>query len=160
MWKVNFHPNRVFWRLSLVSGTSRDLTAWLNCIFCHVVLQLSWPFSSLHASHVCHFGDLLVTSQLWDPVVRLLWLHTSWVFFTLFHTQSLHKSHLNTGYLIAKIQANLARNKSNTWLNKFNFTNSTQTFRVGKNKSHCWLKMNGGLDGSGLDGWQSKSVQW
>ena len=49
-------------------------------------------------------------------------LHTSWVFFTLSHTQPLHDSQLNTGYLITKIQANLARNKANTWLNKFNLT--------------------------------------
>ena len=71
---------------------------------------------------MCHFGDLPVVSQSRDPVMRLLWLHTSWVFFTLSHTQPLHYSHLNTGYLIAKIQANLARNKANTWLNKFNLT--------------------------------------
>ena len=50
--------------------------------------------------------------------------HTHLNFFTLSHTQSLHNSHLNTGYLIAEIQANLARNKVNTWLNKFNLTSS------------------------------------
>ena len=50
------------------------------------------------------------------------WLHTFDQFFTLSHTQPLHDSHLNTGFLIAKLQANLARNKANTWLNKLNLT--------------------------------------
>ena len=109
-------------RVEQVTRLSRELTVWLDCIFCLVVLQLSWPFSSLHASHLCHCGDLPVTSQLWDLVARLLCMHTSWVFFTLSHTQLLHNFHLNTGSLIAKIQANLARNKANTWLNKFNLT--------------------------------------
>ena len=43
-------------------------------------------------------------------------------FFTLSHIQSLHDSHLNTGYQIAELQANLVWNKANTWLNKFNLT--------------------------------------
>ena len=81
-------------RVERVTSLNRELTAWPDCTFCPVVLQLSWPFSSLHASHVCHFGDL--------PVTRLLWLHTSWVFLTLSHTQPLHKSHLNARYLIAR----------------------------------------------------------
>ena len=127
MRKVSFHPNWAFWQLNLaslerVASLSRELTAWPDCTFRHVVLQLSWPFSFLRASHVWHFGDLLVMSQSQDPVARLFWMHTTWIFFTLSHTQSLHNSHLNTGYLIAKIQANLAQNKANTWLNKFNLT--------------------------------------
>ena len=39
-------------------------------------------------------------------------------FFTLSHTLPLHDSHLNTGLLIAKIQANLARNKANKMVDK------------------------------------------
>ena len=50
-------------------------------------------------------------------------------FFTLSHTLPLHDSHLNTGYLIAELQANLAQNKANTWLNKFNLTESEQPIR-------------------------------
>ena len=49
-------------------------------------------------------------------------MHTLDQFFTLSHTQPLHNSHLNTGFLIAELQANLAHNKVNTWLNKFNIT--------------------------------------
>ena len=43
----------------------------------------------------------------------LFFLHTLEHFFTLSHSLSLQESHLNTGLLIAEIQANLARNKAN-----------------------------------------------
>ena len=68
------------------------------------------PSASLHASHVCH---------LWRLASREIqsrgssWVHTLKFFFTLSHTLPLHDSHLNTRFLNAKLQANLARNKSN-----------------------------------------------
>ena len=40
-------------------------------------------------------------------------MHTLELFFTLFHTIPLHDSHLNTGFLNAELQTNLARNKAN-----------------------------------------------
>ena len=43
----------------------------------------------------------------------LFFLHTLEHFFTLSHSLCLQESHLNTGLLIAEIQANLARNKAN-----------------------------------------------
>ena len=46
-------------------------------------------------------------------------LHNLEHFFTLSHTLTLHDSHLNTGLLIAKLQANLARNKANKMVDKF-----------------------------------------
>ena len=45
-------------------------------------------------------------------------LHNLEHFFTLSHTLPLHDSPLNTGLLIAKIQANLARNKANKIVDK------------------------------------------
>ena len=45
-------------------------------------------------------------------------LHNLEHFFTLSHTLPLHNSHLNTGSLIAKIQANLVRNKTNKMIDK------------------------------------------
>ena len=73
--------------------------------------------------HTCAtFGNLPVTSPLWDPVTRLPWITHFWDFFTLSHTLHLHNSHLNIGYLIVKLQENLARNKANKGLNKFNLT--------------------------------------
>ena len=53
-------------------------------------------------------------SHLRDPVTRILLNAHTLEFFTLSHTQPLHDSHLSTRYLIAEIQANLARNKANT----------------------------------------------
>ena len=45
-------------------------------------------------------------------------LHNLEHFFTLSHTLPLHDSHLNTGLVIATIQANLARNKANKMVDK------------------------------------------
>ena len=93
----------------------------LDCI----ILKL---FSWLHTFHniwsfwnnTSHFE--IDAWNFW--YINLITMHTSWVFFTLSHTQPLHNSHLNTGYLIAKIQVNLAWNKANTWLYKFNLTST------------------------------------
>ena len=43
----------------------------------------------------------------------MFFLHTHEHFFTLSHSLPLQESHLNTGLLIAEIQANLVRNKAN-----------------------------------------------
>ena len=45
-------------------------------------------------------------------------LHNLEYFFTLSHTLPLHDSHLNIELLIAKIQANLERNKANKMVDK------------------------------------------
>ena len=50
-------------------------------------------------------------------------LHNLEQFFTLSHTLPLHDSHLNTWLLIAKIQANLARNKANKIVDKIQHYN-------------------------------------
>ena len=110
-------------QLERVTSLSCELTAWPDRKFCPVVQQLAWPFNSPYMLHTC---AILATYQLrasreiqsWGSS----WVHTSWAFFTLSHTLPLHNSHLNTWYLIAKLQANLTQNKANTWLNKFNFT--------------------------------------
>ena len=48
----------------------------------------------------------------------LFFLYTLEYLFTLSHSLPLQESHLNTGLLIAKIQANLARNKANKMVDK------------------------------------------
>ena len=48
----------------------------------------------------------------------LFFLHTLEHFFTLSHSLPLQESHLNTGLLIAEIQANLVRNKANKMVDK------------------------------------------
>ena len=60
------------------------------------------------------FGGLPVASQ---PRVSAS-LHNLEYFFTLSHSLPLHDSHLNIRLLIAKIQANLARNKANKMVDK------------------------------------------
>ena len=65
-----------------------------------------------------NFGSLLVASHpRVQPRVSAS-LHNLEHFFTLSHSLPLHVSHLNIGLLIAKIQANLARNKANMMVDK------------------------------------------
>ena len=61
-------------------------------------------------------------------------------FCTLSHTQLLYNSHLNIGYLIPEIQANLAQTKANTWLNKFNLTKKKKKKK--KNQMQNTTKIN------------------
>ena len=69
-------------------------------------------------------------------------------FFTLSHTQPLHYFHLNTEFLHAELQANLARNKANTWLIKFNLTISPFSYSVIKHpKTDSRLKREFGNNG-------------
>ena len=123
MWKVIFLHNKAFWRLSLASGISHKFESRDNCLVKLYFLSCSTP-----AVVTLQFPACFTRVAFWwvanrESVARLLWMHTTWVFFTLSHTQPLHNSHLNTRYLIAKIQANLTWNIANTRLNKFNLTN-------------------------------------
>ena len=115
--------------------TGESLATWMSCEFqspdnrmakpyflsCSglAVLTLQLPTCS---THVPHTGESPLASQSRDPVVSCLLMHTLDQFFTLSHTQPSHYSHLNIGFLDVELQANLARNKANTQLNKFNFT--------------------------------------
>ena len=58
-------------------------------------------------------GGLQATSHPQDPAVSPYFTAQFEQFFTLSYTLPLHDSHLNTGLLIVKLQANLARNKTN-----------------------------------------------
>ena len=71
---------------------------------------------------VLHFGKSPLVSQSRVQSRITFLLHTLDQIFTLFHTQPIHYSHLNIGFLNVELQANLAQNKANTQLNKFNFT--------------------------------------
>ena len=79
-------------------------------------------------TYVLHFGKSPLISQ--SQVTFLL--HTFDQIFTLSHIQPLHYSHLNTRFLNAKLQENLAWNKANTQLNKFNFSISPFGYLVTK----------------------------
>ena len=115
--KSQFFPNRVFWQLDLATGLSREFKPWANGLASLRLLSCSATAGTTlqfwHAWHVCNFLAACKRAtreiQLQVPAS----LHNLEHFFTLSHTLPLHDSHLNIGFLIAKIQANLARNKAN-----------------------------------------------
>ena len=57
MWKVTFQQNMVHWRVTRNYDESRvPVTSYQtrsNCTLCLVVIQLTWLFIFLHASHMC-----------------------------------------------------------------------------------------------------------
>ena len=124
MWKVIFLQNRAFWRLTLVTGMSNEFESWVN-------YQTRLYFLSYITSAIVTFqlpacftrmAFWRIASHLRDLVAKILWMLTHLNSSHSSHTQPLHNSHLNTRYLIVELQANLAQNKANTWLNKFNLT--------------------------------------
>ena len=116
-------PNRVVWRLDFATGLSREFKlranglASLGLLSCSATAGMTLQLPCM--LHTCdNFGGLPVASH---PRVQLrvfASLHNLEHFFTLSHSLPLHDSHLNTGLLIAKIQANLARNKANKKVDK------------------------------------------
>ena len=104
--------------------------AWLTWDFCPIVQQLARLFSFWHAWHVCNI--LVACSR--EPPVRSN--HKSLLLCTILsnsshsHTLLLHDSHLNTGLLIAKIQANLARNKANKMVDKIQLYTKQSDSRI------------------------------
>ena len=117
--KSQFFPNRVVQRLSLVTGLSCEFKPQVNglanlrLLSCSATagMTLQLPYM-LHAC--ANFDGLPVASH---PRVSAS-LHNLEHFFTLSHSLPLQDSHINTGLLIAKIQANLARNKANKMVDK------------------------------------------
>ena len=114
MWRVRFYKTRLARglasRLDWVMSSSREVTERLVVLFCPVVLQLAWCFNFWNAWHVCPLWRLTVARSNRES---LFFLHTLELIFTLSHSLPLQESHLKTGLLIAKIQANLSRNKAN-----------------------------------------------
>ena len=121
--KSQFFLNKVFWWLDLATGLSREFKpranglASLGLLSCSatagVTLQLLACLARVQLLAAC---KLRATCEIqsWVPTS----LHNLEHFFTLSHTLPLHDSHLNTGLLIAKIQASLARNKANKMVDK------------------------------------------
>ena len=113
MQRVIFQ-NRPGWRLSLVT--------WLSCEFkLRTNRMASLDFLSCNAPagmtlQILHMLSMCATSgglQAARSSRKSLLLCTNLSISSHSHTLPLHDSHLNTGLLIAKIQANLARNKAN-----------------------------------------------
>ena len=121
--KSQFFPNRVVWRLGLATGLSHEfklranslVSLWLLFYSAIAGMTLQLP-CVLHAC--ANFGGLPVASHPWVQPWVSASLHNLEHFFTLSHSLPLHDSYLNTGLLIAKIQANLAWNKANKMVDK------------------------------------------
>ena len=113
--KSQVFQNRAGWRLGLVTWLSREFKPRANRIVRLDFLSCSAPTSvTIHLLSMLHScassGGLLPVSHLWVPIASPCYFAQSWAFL---HTLLLHDSHLNTGLLIANLQANLARNKAN-----------------------------------------------
>ena len=120
VWKVKSHFSKTelagdlaSW-LDWVASSSCEPIEWLVWTFYLVVLQLArwFSFSTCFTRvHLLAAYQLRATREIhsWVPVS----LHNLEHFFTLSHTLPLHNSHLNTKFLHAELQANLARNKTN-----------------------------------------------
>ena len=121
--KSQFFPNRVVWRLGLATGLSHEFKsranglASLGLLSCNATAGMTLQLPCM--LHTCaNFGGLPIASHpRVQPRVSAS-LHNLKHFFTLSHSLPLHDSHLNTGLLIAKIQAILARNKANKMVDK------------------------------------------
>ena len=117
--KSQFFPNKVFWRLDLAIGMSCEFKpranslASLGLLSCSATLQLLICLARVQHSSGLHSR---ATREIQPRVPASL--HNLGQFFTLSHTLPLHDSHLNTWLLIAKIQANLPRNKTNKMVDK------------------------------------------
>ena len=123
MWRVRFFKTELAGSLDLrldwVASSSCKVTERPVYTFCPEVLRLLWRFNFWHAWHVCNFlaaCKLRATGEIQSRVPASL--HNLEHFFTFSHTLPLHDSHLNTRLLIAKIQANLAWNKSNKMVDR------------------------------------------
>ena len=108
--KSQIFPNRVFWQLDLATGLSREFKPRANGLASLRLLSYSTTVGAMLQLLAC-LARVHHSSGLQPRVPASL--HKLEQFFTLSHTLPLHDFHLNTGLLIAKIQANLARNKAN-----------------------------------------------
>ena len=101
-------------RLGWVASSSCEQTAWPARKFCPIVN--SWHDTSA-------FGVLGTCASIWwlaaashprNPAASSYFFAHTWaILHTRSHTLPLQNSHLNTRFLIFKIQANLAQNKAN-----------------------------------------------
>ena len=118
MWRVRFFKTALASglasRLDWVMSSSHEQTELPDWTFCPVVLQLAWLFifsASFTRVHHLVACQPRATHEFQSQVP--VTLHKLEHFFTFSHTLPLHNSHLNTRLLISKLQANLARNKTN-----------------------------------------------
>ena len=145
--KSQFFPNMVVWRLGLATGLSRKFKpqanglASLGLLSCNAIAGMTLQLPCM--LHTCaNFGSLPVMSHpRVQPRVSAS-LHNLEHFFTLCYSLPLHDSHLNTGLLIAKIQANLTRNKANKMVDKIQpYIDDIWNMRLGTKPCAAFLMM-------------------
>ena len=121
--KSQVFQNRAGWWLGLATWLSREFQPRGSRTTSLYFLSYSAPAGMTLQLLACLARVQLLAAckplatreiQSRDPVS----LHNLEHFFTLSHSLPLHESHLNTGLLIAKIQANLTRNKANEMIDK------------------------------------------
>ena len=121
--KRQFLPNRVVWRLDLATRLNREFKpranglASLGLLSCSATVGMTLQLARMLYTYA-NFGGLPIASHPWVQLRVSASLHNLEHFFTLSHSLPLHDSHLSTGLLIAKIQANLAWNKANKIVDK------------------------------------------
>ena len=118
MWNVIFCQIGCFGgltsRLGWVTSSSREQTAWPVWNFYPIANSWRDASGSGMLGTCASIWQLAAASHPRDPAVSpCFFAHTWAILHPLSHTLPLHNSHINTGFLIAKIQANLARNKAN-----------------------------------------------
>ena len=112
---------------------SREFQAWRNWTASCPILSCSAPASMTLQLLTCLAHEQLLAACSSESPTRsscesLFFLHTLEHFFTLSHSLPLQESHLNTGLLIAEIQANLTRNKANKMVDKIQPYNINHLF--------------------------------
>ena len=116
--KSQIFPNRVFWRLDLASRLSSEFKLRGNGLASLGLLSYNATAGAMLQLLAC-LARVLQPSGLQSRATREIQLrvpaslYTLEQFFILSHTLPLHDSYLNIWFLITKIQAYLARNKTN-----------------------------------------------
>ena len=135
--KRQIFPNRAFWRLDLVTGLSHEFKPRANGLASLRLLSCSATSGATLQLLTClACVQLLATCK--PRVTREIQsrdsisLHKLEHFFTLSHSLPLQISHLNTGLLSAKLQANWHGIKPTRWLINFNLTISPFGYSVTK----------------------------
>ena len=121
--KSQVFQNKAGLRLGLAGWLSREFQARGNRTVSCPILSCSAPVGVTLQLLACLAREQLLAACSRESPARssresLFFLHTLEHFFTLSHSLPLQESHLNTGLLIAEIQANLARNKANKMVDK------------------------------------------
>ena len=121
--KSQVFQNRAGSRLGLAAWLSHEFQPWGNWMASCPILSCSTPTVVTLQLLACLAREHLLAACSCELPARfshesLFFLHTLEHFFTLSHSLPLQESHLNTGLLIAEIQANLARNKVNNMVDK------------------------------------------